>query len=120
MLTSINIQPTIKENEMVNNTNEYNHACGPVHDSEFFADIQKVMAKYPHLINKYHITCVDHETDVMKVNFDKTVGVRKIEGNKIITEFRPRSEFATEVESRPCCSWYCPIGSSCQCTSRWI
>lgn len=103
---------------MTEKASQRKHACGPEHDAEFFADIQKVMHKHPRLAGKYHIVCVDHETDILKIDFEKMGALKRIEGNTIITEFRPLKEL--EATSSACCSWLCPVGGHCRCTDYWV
>ena len=95
------------------------HACGPRADAEFFADFSALMQKYPHLANKYHVVCVDHETEILKVDFKKQGALRRIEGQTIITEFRPLQELQSS-KSEICCGWDCPVGQHCKCTTWWV
>jgi hypothetical protein len=93
------------------------HACGPTQDPEFFADFAALMRKHPHLSGKYHVVCADHETDILGIDFDSTVGVKRIEGARVITEFVPANAVA---ESSVCCEWECPINRPCKCVSWWV
>lgn len=96
------------------------HHCGPDADKEFFAEIAKVMKKYPALAKKYHISCCDHQTDIMGIDYIKTAAVSRIEGTRIITEFKPRAE--AEAMSSACCS-YCFIddySGRYKCCAWWV
>ena len=86
------------------------HACGPEHHADFFADFKKLMDKYPELENQYHITCVDHQTEILGIDFKKQIGVKRIEENRIIEEFRDRPPLP-----RLCCAW----DKNNNCTSVW-
>lgn len=103
---------------MREDTKQNEHACGPEEDAEFFADIQKVMQKHPHLEGKYRIACADHETDIMKVDFGEQAALKRIVGDTVVIEFKPRAE--VESQSSTCCEWFCPIGKPCYCISWWV
>lgn len=79
------------------------HQCGPEADQEFFSELVDLMKRYPASAKKYHIVCCDHQTDMMKVDFDKTVAVSQIEGTRIVTEFKDRASL--DSQRMDCCSW---------------
>lgn len=91
------------------------HMCGPEGDSDFFNAIGEVFDKFPDLLKKYSISCVDHETDVMKIDIEKQVGLARIEGNKIVTEFSDRSLASGLI----CCKWWRESTSTWICLQRW-
>jgi len=95
------------------------HACGPTADPEFFDGFIALMKKHPQLAGKYHIACADHETDTMGIDFESTVALKRIEGNRIVTEFVPR-ETALDAKGSECCTWECPINKPCKCVSWWV
>ncbi|MFD8479537.1 hypothetical protein [Kitasatospora sp. NPDC059673] len=86
--------------------------CGPRRDPEFFEDVAAVFAKHPEVSKRYAIECLAAETDVLKVDFRKQVGVSRVEGDRIVTEFRSRDDFRNDGEDGPelpCLRW---IGES--------
>jgi hypothetical protein len=92
------------------------HACGPTVDVQFFAEIEAVFQRYPEMAKKYAIACCDHERDIMRINVRDMVGIKRIENDKIITEFKARSEIEKDgPEPRTCCLW----GDRFQCLSYW-
>ena len=93
------------------------HCCGPEHDKAFFQEVFAVFAKYPDEGRKYCIACLDHETDQMGIDFTQQVGIKKIEGNRVITDFVTREELDTiraEKGGLDCCLWW-----NGQCSSWW-
>lgn len=92
------------------------HKCGPDHDKDFFADLQELLRKHPEQAKKYSINCVDHETDIMGIDFTKQVAIKKIEDNKVVTNFVSMDELEKLKERGPlyCCSWY-----NEKCVSWW-
>ena len=79
------------------------HQCGPEAEAEFFSQIADLMRRYPAMAKKYHMVCVDHQTDMMKIDFEKTAAVSRIEDQRIITEFKDRTLIGTAPMD--CCSW---------------
>jgi len=67
------------------------HACGPEADPELFAELEAVFDRFPGQSEKYIITCVDHETEIMGIDFATQEGHKRIEGDTIVTTFHPRS-----------------------------
>ena len=62
--------------------------CGPQTDSDFFYELRAVFEKYPDAAQTYSIHCRTLESDIMRIDLERQVGVSRIEGNQIITEFR--------------------------------
>ncbi|MFH8384742.1 hypothetical protein ACH4E7_28015 [Kitasatospora sp. NPDC018058] len=80
--------------------------CGPERDPEFFKDLAAVFAKHPDTSRRYSVQCLHGETEVLKVDFKKQIGLSRIEGDRIVTEFRNRDEFEDDPEDEPlCCEW---------------
>ncbi|WP_143200136.1 hypothetical protein [Kitasatospora sp. CB01950] len=77
--------------------------CGPEGDPEFFKDLDAVFAKHPDAARRYSVRCLALETDLLKVDFAKQVGVSRIEAGRIVTEFRNRDEFGNDGEDEPLC-----------------
>ncbi|WP_327732684.1 hypothetical protein OG749_01310 [Streptomyces nojiriensis] len=67
-------------------------ACGPERDPEFFEEIDKLFARYPEAAERYAVSCLRLETVVLKVDFEKQVGVTRVEDGRIITEFYDRED----------------------------
>lgn len=94
------------------------HNCGPNADPEFFAGFLELMEKFPHLRRKYQVACVDHETDVLKINFAETAACSKIDGGKIITEFRPIGSINANLLD--CCQWGDDGMGHTKCVKWWV
>jgi hypothetical protein len=98
------------------------HSCGPEADPELFAELEKAFLKFPHLIGKYRISCTDHETDVMGIDFEQQASVKRIDGDTIVTEFRPREDLGIE-NGMKCCGW-CTYGrpprTRTVCCDWWV
>jgi hypothetical protein len=93
------------------------HCCGPDHDVEFFKEISEVMRRFPALAGKYQVACVDHETDILNIDFSTKVAFKQIIGNTVVTEFIDRSEVTT---ASCCCNWVCPGDKNpCYCVGYW-
>ena len=73
------------------------HACGPEADPELFAELEAVFDRFPGQSEKYIITCVDHETEIMGIDFATQEGHKRIEGDTIVTTFHPRTEQSDKV-----------------------
>ena len=92
------------------------HCCGPDHDADFFEAIAGVMRRFPKAAKKYAVKCIDHETDLMKVDFKKRVGLSRIVGKRVTTEFVD----ARRVASRGvCCLWWYYKGRI-RCVAYWL
>ncbi|MFJ4282090.1 hypothetical protein [Streptomyces massasporeus] len=76
-------------------------ACMPTEDVEFHEAIKEVFRRYPEVQDKYALASLDLENE-MKINFDEKVGVSRIEGGKIITEFKERKSV---IRARICLKW---------------
>ncbi|MFF0297971.1 hypothetical protein ACFYS8_34395 [Kitasatospora sp. NPDC004615] len=77
--------------------------CGPERDPEFFKDVAEVFAKHPGASRRYSVRCLAAVTEALGVDFTKQVGVSRVEGDRIVTEFRSRDEFPHEGEEEPPC-----------------
>lgn len=86
------------------------HCCGPDHDKEFFDEVNAVFAKFPEAAKRYAIQCIDHETDILNIDFETTAALKRIENGKIIVEFVPRESMGDRV----CCVW-----SAGRCIQWW-
>lgn len=98
--------------------------CGPERDPGFFEDLAGVFAKHPDAAGRYSIGCMRRETEVMKIDFNKQVGLSRIEGDRMITEYRDRSNADVPGESLPngpfCCQWVL-LGNHFHCTVKcWM
>ncbi|MFD9933160.1 hypothetical protein ACFWZ6_08510 [Streptomyces massasporeus] len=76
-------------------------ACMPTEDVEFHDAIKEVFRRYPEAQGKYALASLDLENE-MKINFDEKVGVSRIEGDKIITEFKDRESV---IRMQICLKW---------------
>jgi hypothetical protein len=97
------------------------HECGPNSDTDFFNELAAVFSKFTDAAKKYNVKCVDHETHIMKVNFKHKIGVARIEGNRVVTEFEDRPPISAEA-GVICCQWDHTGqigGGTWTCTSRW-
>ena len=61
--------------------------CGPEGDAAFLDELAAIFERYPEAARKYNVRCVDHEKDMMKIDFTKMEGSARIEGDRVITEF---------------------------------
>ena len=75
--------------------------CGPETDSDFFYELRVVFEKYPDAAQTYSIHCRTLENDIMRIDLERQVGVSRIEGDQIITEFRD----SEGVSQGHCCEW---------------
>lgn len=98
--------------------NPETHCCGPEHDTDFFKAIGDVMRKYPQLAKKYMIVCVDHETDIMKIDFDKQGAVSRIEGKTVITEFKDLEDIK-RMRVNECCGWRGTAADGSPICAKW-
>ncbi|SOD86231.1 hypothetical protein SAMN06272765_3679 [Streptomyces sp. Ag109_G2-15] len=80
-------------------------ACGPERDPEFFAAIDEVFGKYPDAARRYAVSCMRLEHDIMQIDFEKQVGVSRVEDGQIITEFRNRDDESVRSHHSACCKW---------------
>jgi hypothetical protein len=80
------------------------HKCGPETDPDFFNELKAVFDKYPDTAQKYSIRCIAFEKDRMGVDFEKQIGISRIEGHQIITEFQDIDGGATQA-GFPCLEW---------------
>jgi hypothetical protein len=93
------------------------HQCGPDHDREFFAALGETWDQFPEMRGKYHIVCVDHETDRMNIDFDQQVRLLEIRGPRVISEFVDLAEFEPAARS-VCCDW-CKVDAGYKCCGWW-
>ncbi|WP_328329296.1 MULTISPECIES: hypothetical protein [unclassified Streptomyces] len=80
------------------------NACGPERDPEFFEELEAVFARHPEAAGRYSVQCTRQTSHVLKVDFAKQVGVSRIDGGRIVTEFRDRDYSAGSIEWW-CCEW---------------
>jgi hypothetical protein len=64
-------------------------ADAPDEDMEFRYAIKEVFLKYPEAQRKYALSSLALE-EQMGIDLDRQVGVSRVDGNKIITEFENR------------------------------
>jgi len=94
------------------------HQCGPNHDSEFFDEVTALFQRFPEMAGKYSIKCMDHETNIMKVDLERNIGISRIEGDRVITEFRNREP--ERIWQERCCEWcVSPITGKRYCCTAW-
>lgn len=79
--------------------------AGPDVDADFFDALGTVFEKYPDVAQKYSIRRLHHERGNLKIDFDKQYGVSRVDGNRIVTEFRDTSELTVASSHRACCEW---------------
>jgi hypothetical protein len=98
------------------------HDCGPDGgDAAFFDELDPIFRRYPDAARKYFIRCVDHETEILRIDFSKMEGLARIEGNHVITEFRARGDEIATPDTI-CCQWEHSGqmgGGTWTCTQRW-
>ncbi|MFD9452409.1 hypothetical protein ACFWBC_04855 [Streptomyces sp. NPDC059985] len=90
---------------------------GPKADPEFFKEIEAVFKKHPDAAKKYSIRFIGGEIAALKLDFDKTVGVSRLEGKQLVTEFVDRGTLIKDKSGggvdeeevleadRFCCEW---------------
>ncbi|MFI6370071.1 hypothetical protein [Streptomyces sp. NPDC050546] len=76
-------------------------AEAPNGDVEFRNAIMDVFLKYPEAQRRYALASLELENE-MDIDFETQVGFSRIDGNKIITEFRDRG---TSVKAQLCLKW---------------
>ncbi|MFE3198031.1 hypothetical protein [Embleya sp. NPDC059237] len=81
-------------------------ACGPQRDPEFFEEIDKLFAKYPEAAGRYAVSCLRLETVVLKIDFERQVGVSRVEDGRIITEFHDREDDIVRLYRHTSCCQY--------------
>ena len=70
------------------------HQCGPQFATRFFTAVHDaVIAANVH--SRYLISCVDHETQILGVDFKQKAGITRVENGRLITEFVKRDSLAT-------------------------
>ncbi|MFF8016714.1 hypothetical protein [Streptomyces sp. NPDC007929] len=75
--------------------------CMPTEDAEFHNAIKEVFLRYPEAQGKYALSSLALENRI-PVDFDKKVAVSRIEGDKIITEFKDRKSV---IRMQLCLKW---------------
>ncbi|MFE1771484.1 hypothetical protein [Streptomyces sp. NPDC059008] len=80
-------------------------ACGPERDPEFFEELDKLLARHPEAARRYGVSCMRAELDILKIDFDKQVGVSRIEDGRIVTEFYDRDDDIVRSAHHACCKW---------------
>ena len=108
---------------------EAEHKCGPDEDAAFFDEVLQVFNKHPDSARNYAVRCIDHETDLMGIDFEKQRGVMRIEDDNktIIKEFQFQEAAGDdenlETESAGgiiCCEWVLMSGGTrWKCVSTW-
>ncbi|QGV81841.1 hypothetical protein [Streptomyces ficellus] len=88
-------------------------ACGPERDPEFFRELDRVFAEFPDAADRYAVTCLAVELDVLKIDFTRQVGVSRVEDGRVVTEFVDRDE--PTPRRRACCAWKPSAGCIRQC-----
>ncbi|MFF7220885.1 hypothetical protein ACIP4T_22565 [Streptomyces massasporeus] len=76
-------------------------ACMPTEDVEFHDAIKEVFRRYPDAQGKYALSSLALENRI-GVDFDKEVAVSRVEGRKIITEFKERKSV---IRMQLCLKW---------------
>ncbi len=93
------------------------HSCGPEAEPAFFDEVKAVFEKHPDVSSNYSISCLDHYTDLMRIDFNKTVKIATIEGERVTVRF---NEMESEANaSRFCCEWAPRMGGGWICLQRW-
>jgi hypothetical protein len=96
------------------------HSCGPEgEDAKFFNALAEVFDAHPKMGHKYAISCVDHETDIMKIDFKERVEIARIEGERVISTFSNRGETELAATGLICCKWWRESDSTWTCLKRW-
>ena len=80
--------------------------AGPDVDVDFFEALRTVFEKYPDVAQKYSIRRLHHEFGKLKIDFDKQIGVSRVDGNRIVTEFRGISDTTIASSHHACCQWH--------------
>ncbi|MEU0166055.1 hypothetical protein [Streptomyces iakyrus] len=75
--------------------------CMPTEDAEFHEAIREVFRRYPEAQGKYALSSLALENE-MKIDFSEKVGVSRVEGDSIITEFKDRKSV---VRMQLCLKW---------------
>ncbi|WP_258198708.1 hypothetical protein [Streptomyces sp. A244] len=73
----------------------------PTEDVEFHEAIKEVFRRYPEAQSKYALSSLALENE-MKIDFSRKVGVSRVEGDSIITEFKDRESV---VRMQLCLKW---------------
>lgn len=94
------------------------HACGPDSDAAFFNALAEVFDTFPDKRGQYAVSCVDHETDIMKIDFRKQTAIARIENGQVIERFADRGgeELAAGLI---CCKWWRSSDNTWECLKRW-
>ncbi|MFF9864136.1 hypothetical protein ACF1G0_01710 [Streptomyces sp. NPDC013953] len=81
-------------------------ACGPERDPEFFEEVGRLFAKYPEAAGRYAVKCRRLELEILRIDFQKKIGVTSVEDGRIVTEFVDRDTVDDPSElTRMCCEW---------------
>ncbi len=66
------------------------HQCGPAYAEGFFLGVRNA-ARAAHVSSKYLISCIDHEIDVLGIDFDSQAGITSRSGEGgLVTSFVDR------------------------------
>jgi hypothetical protein len=92
------------------------HACGPDSDTAFFNALAEVFDRFPEKRGQYAVSCVDHETGIMKIDFSKQTAIARIENGQVIERFADR---AVATSGLICCKWWRSSDNTWECLKRW-
>jgi hypothetical protein len=96
------------------------HQCGPEFDPEFFDDVVALFRKHANLANKYGIKCNWHETNLLKVDLTKVVGISRIEGGRVVKEFVDPASVDPAILASGCCEYAIdPVTGKRTCQTYW-
>ncbi|GEO87656.1 MULTISPECIES: hypothetical protein [Alphaproteobacteria] len=76
------------------------HCCGPEYAADYFYGIRQA-AIAANTSNDYLVSCIDHEGEVLGVDFSKHYGVSSIVDGRLVTEFFDKSVAISNAELRP-------------------
>lgn len=78
------------------------HQCGPEHDVDFFREIHAIFQKHPEASKKYSIASIEHELQLLKIDYRSTVQVAQIVGDEVILRKKTRDALTRDMV---CCKW---------------
>jgi hypothetical protein len=76
------------------------------------------------MAKKYAVSCVDHETDIMNIDFRNTTQIARIENNSVSTTNVDRAaieggEGGVPISNLICCKWWRESDNTWTCLQRW-
>lgn len=92
------------------------HACGPDSDTALFNALAEVFDRFPDKRGQYAVSCVDHETNFMKIDFGKQTAIARIENGQVIERFADRADPDAGLI---CCKWWRSSDDTWECLKRW-